>query len=75
MNAIYLHSDAALGLQPVSELSHTWLPPHHSQVNRSRDITRQAMRWFPEEEDGLKDMFVRYMAALPKSMMVRRSGW
>ena len=40
------------------------------QVNRSRDITRQAMRWFPEEEEGLKDMFVRYMAALPKSMMV-----
>jgi hypothetical protein len=28
------------------------------------------MRWFPEEEDGLKDMFVRYMGALPKSMMV-----
>lgn len=33
------------------------------------------MRWFPEEEDGLKDMFVRYMAALPKSMMVRCLGW
>ena len=39
-------------------------------MNRSRDIVRQANRWFPEEEDGLKDMFVRYMGALPKSMMV-----
>eukprot|EP00798_Chlamydomonas_sp_ICE-L_P019188 gene19188-25803_t len=28
------------------------------------------MQWFPEEEDGLKDMYVRYMGALPKSMMV-----
>eukprot|EP00798_Chlamydomonas_sp_ICE-L_P019187 gene19187-25801_t len=39
-------------------------------VNRSRDSVRQAMQWFPEEEDGLKDMYVRYIGALPKSMMV-----
>ncbi len=45
----------------------------YPQVNRSRDIVRQAMRWFPEDEDGLKDMFVRYMAALPKSMVVSPS--
>ena len=44
------------------------------QVNRSRDIVRQAMRWFPEDEDGLKDMFVRYMSALPKSMVVSPSS-
>jgi len=46
------------------------VPASSFKVNRSRDITRQALRWFPEEEEGLKDMFVRYMAALPKSMMV-----
>ena len=35
---------------------------------------RQAMVWFPEEEDGLKDMFVRYMAAFSKSMVVHLRG-